>query len=93
MKGGSAEFNGEEEVILRYRRVKMSWTKIALMLDWSGVFVVITQNRYFLVDASYCTVPKTFHDLKFFHVRRVYNVPGPNHLWHMDGHHKLIDMD
>lgn len=22
--------------------------------------------------------------------RRVYNVPGPNHLWHMDGHHKLI---
>jgi hypothetical protein len=26
----------------------------------------------------------------FFHVRRVYNVPGPNHLWHMDGHHKLI---
>lgn len=23
-------------------------------------------------------------------VRRVYNVQGPNHLWHVDGHHKLI---
>ena len=23
-------------------------------------------------------------------VRRVYNVRGPHHLWHMDGHHKLI---
>lgn len=22
--------------------------------------------------------------------RRVYFVPRPNHLWHMDGHHKLI---
>ena len=22
--------------------------------------------------------------------RRVYNVPGPNYLWHADGHHKLI---
>lgn len=22
--------------------------------------------------------------------RRVYNVEGPNHLWHVDGHHKLI---
>ena len=23
-------------------------------------------------------------------IRRVYNVEGPHHLWHMDGHHKLI---
>ena len=23
-------------------------------------------------------------------VRRVYDVAGPHHLWHMDGHHKLI---
>ncbi|EPT00177.1 hypothetical protein FOMPIDRAFT_1123102, partial [Fomitopsis schrenkii] len=22
--------------------------------------------------------------------RRVYHVPRPNHLWHIDGHHKLI---
>jgi hypothetical protein len=22
--------------------------------------------------------------------RREYSVPGPNHLWHLDGHHKLI---
>lgn len=22
--------------------------------------------------------------------RREYNVAGPHHLWHMDGHHKLI---
>lgn len=22
--------------------------------------------------------------------RREYSVPGPNHLWHIDGHHKLI---
>ncbi|XP_034780548.2 uncharacterized protein LOC117417176 isoform X1 [Acipenser ruthenus] len=22
--------------------------------------------------------------------RRVYNVPGPNHLWHIDGNHKLV---
>jgi hypothetical protein len=24
------------------------------------------------------------------HVRRPYSVPGPNSLWHIDGHHKLI---
>lgn len=25
-----------------------------------------------------------------FNSRRVYNVKGPHHLWHNDGHHKLI---
>jgi hypothetical protein len=33
MKGGSAQFHVEEEDILRYRRVKMSWTTIALKLE------------------------------------------------------------
>ncbi|CAI8036798.1 hypothetical protein GBAR_LOCUS20618, partial [Geodia barretti] len=24
------------------------------------------------------------------HVRRPYSVPGPNSLWHIDGHHKCV---
>lgn len=28
--------------------------------------------------------------LHYLLFRREYNVAGPHHLWHMDGHHKLI---
>ena len=41
--------------------------------------IIILQLNYFLL-----------YYLSFDFSRRVYNVAGPHHLWHMDGHHKLI---
>lgn len=34
-------------------------------------------------------VQKFLIHISYFY-RRVYNVAGPHHLWHHDGHHKLI---
>ena len=56
------------------RRIVRYLTKLLLIIFILTLNNIIVPNDFFIFETY----------------RRVYNVPGPHHLWHNDGHHKLI---
>ena len=56
------------------RRIVRYLTKLLLIIFILTLNNIIVPNDFFIFETY----------------RRVYNVPGPQHLWHNDGHHKLI---
>ena len=51
-------------------------------LQSAAIHVQRSRLRLSIRGTQACPYPPIF--------RRTYNVPGPNHLWHVDGNHKMI---